>query len=386
MGPQPDEICNIRNIKSAMKNRDFKHIDRKNVRKCVVAILCMILVLCAIVLFTKKEPQQPTIDAEQETATSSQAHIQQSSEQGSEVTAESEPETVCPEPEYPFRTEEITLMIEGIEREYTIAWVSDLHLVSDHAPGDKLGDVHAEYLDAIEKRYEELAVTPDGVHAQQLWADIIKYLNCQQFDGVLFGGDIMDYCSNSNLDLIKEGLDKLNTRYMYIRADHDYGAYYGGVFFEETEARELHQTIDGDEISHKFWDMGDFLVLGIDSSTKDMPEYYLNMVSEVLSRGKPVILATHVPYASQVDDSLAALSMQVRSTIYYWSSTSERYNPNLVTQKYLDQVYAPDTAVVQVLAGHLHASWDGMLSEQTPQHIFAPAFGGTIGIVHIVPK
>ncbi len=195
----------------------------------------------------------------------------------------------------------------------------------------------------------------------------------------------MDYCSNSNVAVIKEGLDDLRIPYIYVRADHDYGTYYGGVFFTETEARALHQTIDGDEISNKFWDRNDFIVLGIDNSTKDMPDYYFNMVADVYTRGKPVIMATHVPYESMVDTSLAEISMQVRNTIYYWSDASERYKPNDVTRQYLDLIYSKDTVVEQVLAGHVHASWDGMISEQVPQHIFAPAFGGNIGIIHIVP-
>ena len=49
-------------------------------------------------------------------------------------------------------------------------------------------------------------------------------------------------------------------------------------------------------------------------------------------------------------------------------------------------IYSEDTMVEQVLAGHLHESWDGMLTQQVPQHIFAPAFRGNIGIIHIVPK
>ena len=197
-----------------------------------------------------------------------------------------------------------------------------------------------EYLDAIRKRYEELAVTEDGVHAEDLWPEIIKFINYGDYDGAIFGGDMMDYCSNSNIRIIKEGLDQLHIPYMYVRADHDYGVYYGGVFFTETESRALHKTIDGDEMSHKFWDMGDFIVLGIDNSTKDMPEYYYNMVADVYSRGKPVIMATHVPYESKVDDSLAQLSMQVRNQIYYWSADSEHYKPNDITQKYLNLLYS----------------------------------------------
>ena len=59
-----------------------------------------------------------------------------------------------------------------------------------------MGDVHIEYLDAIQRRYEELSVTQEGVHAEELWPEIIKYLNYMQFDGVIFGG-VSDSCSIS---------------------------------------------------------------------------------------------------------------------------------------------------------------------------------------------
>lgn len=338
-------------------------------------VLALILILTAVGLFaSKKEPGALEDEPETEEAGSA------ASETGPE-------EPVYPEPEYPFVTEEVTVAVEGLGREYTIAWVSDLHLVSDHAAGDALGDVHAEYLEAVSKRYGELAVTADGIHAEELWPEIVKYLNYNAFDGVIFGGDMMDYCSNSNVAKLKEGLDSLRIPYIYIRADHDYGTYYGGVFFTEAEARALHQTIDGDQIAYKFWDRNDFIVLGIDNSTKDMPEYYLNLVTDVYSRGKPVIMATHVPYEPGTDggDSLAALSMQVRGTIYYWSDASDHFRPNDITRQYLERIYDADTPVGQVLAGHLHASWDGELTPQVRQHIFAPAFGGSIGIIHIVP-
>lgn len=319
-------------------------------------------------------------------------HLVETQEAGSEVSAETqcgeaaaEDELDIPEPEYDFTTEEVTVNIGGLGREYTIAWVSDLHLISDHKAGAEMGDVHAEYLDAIDRRYEELSVTSEGVHAEDLWPEIVKYLNYNEFDGVILGGDIMDYCSNSNVALIKEGLDKLRIPYIYIRADHDYGTYYGGVFFTDAEARKLHQLIDGDEISDKFWNKNDFLVLGIDNSTKDMPPYYLDMVADVYSRGIPVIMATHVPYESEIDSSLEELSVQKRNVIYYWSDKSENYKPNDITRQYLDLIYGEDTMAVQVLAGHLHASWEGLISEQVPQHIFSPAYSGSIGIIHIKP-
>ncbi|MBO5144271.1 MAG: hypothetical protein J6C19_01890 [Lachnospiraceae bacterium] len=385
---------NKNRISQNKKYTNQKNTNQKNQKgiRIICGLSCILLILLiAIYAGIKLQKKEPAADyPEKETQEAvTETEEEESASQEEEATSPEEStqtsEAGYPAPEYHFSEEEVTLAIEGLTREYMIAWVSDLHLVSDHEAGEEAGDVHAEYLEAINKRYEELAVTSDGVHAEELWPEIVKYLNCNDFDGIIFGGDMMDYCSNSNVAMIKEGLDSLQVPYMYIRADHDYGPYYGGVFFTETEARTLHQTIDGDEISHKFWDMGDFIVLGIDNSTKDMPQYYLDMVADVYSRGKPVIMATHVPYESQEDQSLAELSMQVRNTIYYWSDASEHYQPNDITRRYLDMIYSEDTVVKQVLAGHLHASWDGMISKQLPQHIFAPAFTGNIGIIHIVP-
>lgn len=361
-----------------MNNRQL-NINRKGI---ILGVLCAILVFTAAVYFAGKK----TGENENRKEISEEESSEEKVLQASESFKSSAPEPVYPAPEYEFATEEITVELKDIDKEYTFAWVSDLHLVSDHEAGEPLGDVHAEYLDAINRRYEGLAVTDDGMHAEELWPEIVKYLNYNDFDGIIFGGDMMDYCSNSNVALMKEGLDSLHTPYIYVRADHDYGAYYGGVFFTETEARTLHKTIDYDEIANKFWDMGDFIVLGIDNSTKDMPEYYLDMAAEVCARGKPVIVVTHVPYESRTDMSLAELSIQVRNKIYYWSEASDHYNPNPVTREYLNMIYSSDAVVVQVLAGHLHALWDGMISEHVSQHIFAPAFSGSIGVVHIVPK
>lgn len=367
------------------RNKQTKNQREVWIIRGLSCVLLFIIILTAAGILAQKRAYNHSWKelAQEETNTSNEEDVSNETNISSETSTQEE---LCPKPEYDFRTEKVTIAIDGISKPYTIAWVSDLHLVSDHEAGDALGDVHAEYLDAVNKRYEGLAVTADGIHAKELWPEIVKYLNYNEFDGVIFGGDIMDYCSNSNIALIKEGLDDLRIPYIYVRADHDYGTYYGGVFFTETEARALHKTIDGDELANKFWDRNDFIVLGIDNSTKDMPEYYLNMVAEVYTRGKPVIMVTHVPYESKIDGSLAELSMQVRNTIYYWSDTSDHFKPNDITRRYLDLIYSEDTVVKQVLAGHLHASWDGMISQQVPQHIFAPAFSGSIGIIHIVPK
>jgi hypothetical protein len=47
-------------------------------------------------------------------------------------------------------------------------------------------------------------------------------------------------------------------------------------------------------------------------------------------------------------------------------------------------MYGADSNVVQILAAHMHASWDGVVANNLKEHIFAPSFEGRIGIIHIV--
>lgn len=296
------------------------------------------------------------------------------------------PPVTYPEPAYNFTLEEIYVPLENISKEYRIAWVSDLHLITDH----EQGGVSAGSLIKIKKRYKTLSVTEDGVHAEELWPDIVKCLNAGDYDAVIFGGDMMDYCSPSNMDAIKKGYDELRydkKQILYIRADHDYGAWYVGDNFTQWDIYDLHKELDGDDPEKKYLDMGEFVLIGINNSTQNITEENFSIVeaqyAEAAAENKPVIAVTHVPYGSLTDLSLEALSMEVRNREYYWLGD---WQPNEPMQRYLDLLLQEDTQVKQVLAGHLHAPWDGMITEQLREHIFSPAFSGTIGVIHFVPE
>ena len=294
---------------------------------------------------------------------------------------------IYPEPEYNLTLEEIYVPLEGLSEEYKIAWVSDLHLITDHEPGG----VSEGSMIKIAGRYETLSVTEDGVHAEDLWPDIVKCLNAGDYDALIFGGDMMDYCSISNMEVFQKGYDELRydkEQILYIRADHDYGAWYVGDNFTQQDIYELHERIDGDDPEKKYLDMGEFVLIGINNSTKNITDENFSIVEKqyenAAKENKPVIAVTHVPYGSNVDDSLKTLSMKVRNKPYYWVGPD--YQPNDTMWSYLNLIFSEDTQVKQVLAGHLHAPWDGMITEQLREHIFSPAFSGTIGVIHFVPE
>ncbi len=372
-------------------------MDKKRIWRMAMLLAAIILLAAAIVILVKKKSPPAVIEWETQT----QEETQESTEiQTQEESTEAQEAVDYPAPEYDFQIEEITIELPGISREYSLAWVSDLHMITDKEPAD---DVMEEFSEAIEQRYETLFVNPaqseDEVkHSDELLPEIIKYLNYTQidgkpFDGIIFGGDMLDYCSRSNLDTFKEEYEKLNPDIpkLYIRADHDYGFWYGGEALTEEKAWEMHKEIDGDDLNDKYLDFEDFVVIGVNRSNKDITQQQYEIIKQqydaAKQKDKPVIIVTHVPYEAQ-DDGLREYSMQVRNKVYYWTYFSNEGDniPNDLTRQYFSEIYSEDTQVCNVLAGHLHASWDGNISEQVTQHIFAPAFMGFIGVIHVVPS
>ena len=290
---------------------------------------------------------------------------------------------VYPAPDYDFITDEIEVRVEGLEQEYRIAFVNDLHLITDH----ESGDITEDALYTVNSRYENLAVTEEGIHAEELWPEVVKYLNYHDFDAVILGGDLLDYCSNSNIMALNAGIRELKypaERMMYLRSDHDYGGWYGGIGFQDEDGFRLQTLVlDGDR-QEKCIEFEDFLIVGINQSYRNPSREIYQALHRRLEQGKPVILATHVPFYSEVDDSLAQESMEVRNRIYYWSYTGKTYVPAEEMDKLVQEIYAEDSNVVQIVAAHLHARWDGYVTETIKEHIFAPTFEGKIGIIHVV--
>lgn len=364
-----------------------KKVGRKTVRiAALTAVISAIAVIAVALLFagfirsrkTAEEAQVPDPEQTEEPIEKPTEEPGQSdtSETGEEV-------IVYPAPGYNFKTDEIVVEIEGLEREYTIAFINDIHMITDHSSGDVTEDNMA----TVRERYETLSVTEEGIPAEELWPEIIKFLNYNDFDAVIFAGDILDYCSNSNIVALQAGLSELkypDDRIMYIRSDHDYGGWYGGSGFTDSNGFLLQSFVLDADRPEKLIEFEDFMIVGINQSYRNLSEQSYDLIDHNLNQGKPVLIATHVPFYSDVDDSLEELSMEVRNKIYYWSDNGVNYVPAGQTRALIDSMYAEDSNVVQIVAAHMHASWDGYVTDRLKEHIFAPSFQGNIGIIRVI--
>ena len=63
--------------------------------------------------------------------------------------------------------------------------------------------------------------------------------------------------------------------------------------------------------------------------------------------------------------------------------TGTSYIPDETTSQWMKIVYEENSPVVEVLAGHLHLTWDGMISETVHEHVFSPGFSQYVGLITV---
>lgn len=283
----------------------------------------------------------------------------------------------------PVFEENISVTVPGMNRGVTLLWLSDLHIAPDSAGFDPAFSEDT----AFRKQYSAY----EGTSAQQQWTGgngdfkwnscWVEILNRTEADAVIFGGDLLDYNCPESTELLKEGFEKLNKEYIYARADHDMlPTYQADPDFQAAQDRQDALCKDESVMS---MDFNDFYLVVWNNSTSNISESGLQRIQELAAEGKPMILATHVPIEPLNDDTLAEASKEAfngRSLL--WGYNSE-YWPDENTRQLLDLIYADDSPFVEILCGHLHFSWQGMVSPHVHQTVFSPAFSRYMGVISV---
>ncbi|MBQ3413422.1 hypothetical protein IJH33_01035 [Candidatus Saccharibacteria bacterium] len=271
-----------------------------------------------------------------------------------------------------------------------IAWVSDLHIVNQADTG-----ISTELAGRYDRNVDGLPLTDKNgnpYHNEDAWLPIIDYINANNFDAVIFGADIMDYYSEANARLVNEGLSRLNVPFMYLRADHDYEYKYTDI--GESGTHEAHKSIVGGDDTCKVMNVNGTKVIGWNYSVMDFSNPYnqglYNCITSNMDRNS--IIATHVPIASQIDNSKLDEASRAKghSDPYYWARGGGHWTIGGEVENLIDRIYNGCTRYV--FAGHMHTNLMGnlngvdvQLSDTAKEHVFPATYTGTIGVINITP-
>lgn len=284
----------------------------------------------------------------------------------------------------PVYTEEVHITIPGMTDEVKLAYISDLHIVTLSE------EIDESQKEAVASRTGWSSY--EGVSAEKQWPGWVDTLNNMDVDYVLFGGDMVDVPSSSNIEVLKTDMDRLNKPYMYIRADHDqsYSPYLTPGLDTEKLIGYQQTVCEVEDVYIKEFD--DFIIVGWNLSTSLISPEGLEKIKEAANTGKPLILLTHVPIQPLFDDTLSEKSKEVyrdRALIWGRYPGQTHYFPTedtpdgIATGELMDMIYADDSPFMEVLCGHLHFTWDGQLTEKVHQHVFSAAFNRYMGLITI---
>ena len=273
--------------------------------------------------------------------------------------------------------DEKEIEIPGLQKEYTIAVVNDQHIIVED------GDYAKEKEEEVDSRYG-LFCNEEGVHSSDAWQGIVEEVNDLQPDGVVLDGDMIDFFSQANLDCLMEGLKEIEAPAMYLRADHDLASWYSDTLTSKEISKKEKAVWEMDSVMVQDYD--EFLVVGINNNTSQISKKGLKKIKEVWQKGKPVILAMHVPLQSQLSDDLDKASKEVwQDRALIWGNKDCYYEPNERTQEFLDMVFAENSPVVAVIGAHLHFAHEDQLNDKIVQYVFDASYKGTVGVITVKP-
>lgn len=273
-------------------------------------------------------------------------------------------------------TEE-TIYIEGVDREYTLLFITDTHMV---VQDDGASDQEKENAAA---RFQEF-MNQEGIPSAEQFPEWIRFANERKVDAVLLGGDIVDTPSQGNLKWLEEQLSQLEMPYLYVNGNHDWTFPWEYM----TEAGRaaylplLEPFMNGNTTIQTL-EFDGFTIVGIDDSTNQVDGGVLPVYEQILAQGRPVIVLAHVPFMTQ---SVLGKAVEVwGSPTVIGAGNFGGIYPNEDSESFVNLTTARNSPVELVLAGHVHfQDKDVMEGEKNVLQLVGGAgFQGNALLIHI---
>lgn len=266
----------------------------------------------------------------------------------------------CGTEEWERQVIEEELVIDGLKGQYEVLFLTDTHIV---VPDE--ADLPQVKQNA-EPRYAEFR-NEKGVPSAEQFDDWIVYANDEKLDGVILGGDIIDYPSEANVRYLKNQLDALEMPYIYTLGNHDwtYPWDYMTQTGKDTYLPMLDECLDENPAIHTL-DYGEFVIVAVDNSSNQINVEAVAECERILSEGRPVIILLHVPIITQSVLGRAKEVWGEGNGVVLGGGNYGGIYPDENSQKFMDMITAQGSPVEAVLAGHVHFLDKDMIDGSKP--------------------
>ncbi|MBQ6066241.1 MAG: metallophosphoesterase [Clostridia bacterium] len=252
----------------------------------------------------------------------------------------------------------------GLEKPVKLLHVTDSHI----ALADERDDA----------RKHELAKRLMNPNKEIFLREHIAYAeeNC---DLLVHTGDLMDFVSHANADYARALLK--NEHIFFIAGNHDYSQYVGEAWEDDAYRMNSYMQMGGLGVPMFFNArvVGGVNIVGIDNSYYRFADWQLWRLKKEVEKGLPVVLAFHDPLFEQslYDYHFSAVPHEPCTYLVgcdeehllpYSEFRAVQQRPDEPTLRFIDYV-KNEPAVRAILTGHLHFSFESLLTPTLPQFV-----------------
>lgn len=282
------------------------------------------------------------------------------------------------------RIQEETLTIAGVKNNYDFFLLADTHISLCDARDPLLMEKAQARRQAFEQESGKIAV--------RTFQNLMTEANKGGTDLTIFAGDITDSAMLASIDFVKAQTDRLTMPYLYVAGNHDFE--YGDEYFSKKAYREYFPRLwdlTGTKEQYVIKEYEDLIVAGINDKNNQFEKKAVEALLPYMRGKKPVILILHVPLQPQEENSaleqqsndIWGLSAKGRCRVLIGETACK---PNKTTQKLLDAVFAKDSPVAAVFAGHIHFYNRSMLNGNAAQFVTGAGYYGDAVRIRIRTK
>ena len=278
----------------------------------------------------------------------------------------------------------ITAPIRGIERPVTVCHITDSHVsLCDGRDDERLND-HARERDGMFSNGHE------GALEKALFGMADR---ARDADAVIFTGDIIDFPSKANIDLMRRMFAASSSPCLYCFGNHDYSVPWQSraEALDNQKMPDLLAALPNDPTCARL-DVGGIRFVGVDNSLYQFSPAQVEALRADLSAGMPVVLCMHIPLYSPT---------LYEPTLNFWRTPCLTGVPEaLLPPGAADGGDLPMTEVTRagmellaqsrnlaaVLAGHIHFTHDDEIFPGVRQYSCANGAMGFMRRIRFVPE
>lgn len=256
-----------------------------------------------------------------------------------------------------------TVIDVGLKKEYKFFQISDAHITVldnqssdvDKADYERCRKQWHKMKQDFAKQFGEFCDERYDGEPTVSFERLMQYAKSNNFDSIIWSGDIIDRVTESSIRYIKDVLDKSEIPIIYCPGNHE------SIYVDGTHTR-LYEKLKPvmDKPAFDKVDFDEFKVITIDNATKDITDEQLDLLSKEVKEEKKILLVVHAPIC------IGEFGREAISKFgSYFVMGIENDPPN--THKLIDIINNNIEKFICILAGHVHTNFEASVSGNLKQ-------------------